>query len=64
MQEVRSPVCRQGSRVGSDQPMSPGARSGPNARRDSAPPQTKQATVKDGVLKILHKDAGPRQPAE
>lgn len=36
--EVRSPVCRPGSGVGSRQPMSPGARSMPtDTRRDAAP---------------------------
>jgi hypothetical protein len=35
-QEVRSPVCRPGSKVGSGQPTSPGARSNPShGRTDS-----------------------------
>jgi hypothetical protein len=37
--EVCSPVTRKGSKVGSGQPMSPGARSMPTDRRDSVPPQ-------------------------
>ena len=37
-QEVRSPVCRPGSKVGSGQPLSPGARSSPSlGRTDSIP---------------------------
>ena len=37
-QEVRSPVCRPGSKVGSSQPLSPGARSNPSrGRTDSIP---------------------------
>jgi hypothetical protein len=37
-QEVRSPVCRPGSKVGSGQPMSPGARSNSSrGRTDSIP---------------------------
>ena len=38
-QEVRSPVCRLGSKVGSGQPLSPGARSNPARRGDSVPKQ-------------------------
>jgi hypothetical protein len=47
--EVCSPVTRKGSKVGSNQPMSPGARSMPGAgdRRDSVPPQ--HGTVSRGA---------------
>jgi hypothetical protein len=42
-QEVRSPVCRPGSKVGSGQPISPGARSNPSRgsgpQTDFVPPQ-------------------------
>jgi hypothetical protein len=42
-QEVRSPVCRPGSKVGSGQPLSPGARSSPSrACADSVPEQKQQ----------------------
>jgi hypothetical protein len=41
--ETCSPVSRKGSKVGSDQPLSPGAQSNPSraggARFDSVPPQ-------------------------
>ena len=38
--EVNSPVSRKGSKVGSNQPMSPGARSDPGrGRTDSVPAQ-------------------------
>jgi len=37
--EVCSPVTRKGSKVGSGQPMSPGARSAPGERHDSVLPQ-------------------------
>jgi hypothetical protein len=41
--EVCSPVTRKGSKVGSGQPMSPGARSNPSrgdcGRQDSTPPR-------------------------
>jgi hypothetical protein len=41
--EVCSPVSMKGSKVGSGQPMSPGARSNPSARRgDSVPEPTHQ----------------------
>jgi hypothetical protein len=35
-QEVRSPVCRPGSKVGSGQPLSPGARSNPSRGRSDS----------------------------
>jgi hypothetical protein len=42
-QEVQSPVCRPGSKVGSGQPLSPGARTNPSRgtgpQADSIPPQ-------------------------
>ena len=41
-QEVQSPVTRKGSKVGSNQPLSPGARSNPSrggTQTDSVPPQ-------------------------
>ena len=48
-QEVRSPVCRPGSKVGSGQPLSPGARSSPSRgagpQTDSVPPQPPQMLV-------------------
>jgi hypothetical protein len=37
--DVCSPVSRKGSKVGSGQPLSPGARSAPGDRQDSVPPQ-------------------------
>jgi len=37
--DVCSPVSRKGSKVGSGQPLSPGARSAPGNRHDSVPPQ-------------------------
>ena len=37
--EVRSPISRVGSRVGSHQPLSPGARSSPSRAADSIPGQ-------------------------
>ena len=40
--EVRSPISRVGSKAGSGQPMSPGARGNPSARRDSVPEQEHQ----------------------
>ena len=40
-QEVRSPVCRPGSKVGSGQPMSPGARSNPSRGRTDLFPRTR-----------------------
>jgi hypothetical protein len=44
MAEVESPVTRKGSKVGSGQPMSPGARSNPSRgsgpQTDSVPPQS------------------------
>ena len=43
MAEVQSPVSRPGSKVGSNQPMSPGAKSSPSRSEgpkfDSIPPQ-------------------------
>jgi hypothetical protein len=43
MAEVESPVTRKGSKVGSNQPLSPGARSNPSRgsgpQTDSVPPQ-------------------------
>lgn len=43
MAEVQSPVSRRGSKVGSNQPLSPGARSDPGRAEgpkfDSVPPQ-------------------------
>jgi hypothetical protein len=39
VKEVVSPVTRRGSKVGSSQPLSPGARSAPGERHDSIPPQ-------------------------
>jgi hypothetical protein len=38
--EVCSPITRKGSKQGSDQPLSPGARSMPGATGDSVPQQT------------------------
>ena len=42
--EIESPVTRKGSKVGSNQPMSPGARSNPSRgggpQTDSVPPQS------------------------
>lgn len=38
-QEVRSPVCRPGSKVGSGQPLSPGARSNPSRGPSDSIPQ-------------------------
>jgi hypothetical protein len=41
--EVQSPVTRKGSKVGSGQPLSPGARSNPSrgpVSQDSVPPQS------------------------
>jgi hypothetical protein len=48
---VESPVTRKGSKVGSNQPMSPGARSMPGAgdRRDSVPAQPAPGTVSRGA---------------
>jgi hypothetical protein len=44
--EVCSPVTRKGSKVGSGQPLSPGARSNPShGRTDSIPPQPSYARV-------------------
>jgi hypothetical protein len=44
--EVCSPVSRPGSKVGSEQPLSPGARSNPSrGRSDSLPPQPTNARV-------------------
>jgi hypothetical protein len=47
--EVCSPVSRPGSKVGSGQPMSPGARSSPSRgagpQTDSVPPQPSNAGV-------------------
>jgi hypothetical protein len=44
--EVCSPVSRPGSKVGSGQPLSPGARSNPSrGRTDSIPPQPSHARV-------------------
>ena len=44
MAEVQSPVTRKGSKVGSNQPMSPGARTNPSRgsgpQTDSIPPQS------------------------
>ena len=37
--EVQSPVTRKGSKVGSNQPMSPGARSNPSRGRTNSIPQ-------------------------
>jgi hypothetical protein len=42
--EVRSPISRKGSAVGSGPPMSPGSRANPSARRDSVPEQEHQTT--------------------
>jgi hypothetical protein len=46
--EVRSPVCRPGSKVGSGPPLSPGARSSPSRgsgpQSDSIPPQPSNVT--------------------
>jgi hypothetical protein len=50
--EVCSPVSRKGSKVGSNQPLSPGARSNPSIlegpRFDSVPPQPARARVSMG----------------
>ena len=47
-QEVMSPVTRKGSKVGINQPMSPGARSnpsrGPGPQAYSVPPQPSSST--------------------
>jgi hypothetical protein len=44
--ETRSPISRKGSKAGSDQPISPGARSNPSraGARDSAEPEGKSET--------------------
>ena len=45
--EVVSPVTRKGSKVGSGQPLSPGARSSPSrgsVQSDSIPPQPSSST--------------------
>ena len=45
--EVQSPVTRKGSKVGSGQPLSPGARSNPSrgpVSQDSVPPQPSSST--------------------
>jgi hypothetical protein len=49
--EVCSPVSQPGSKVGSGQPLSPGARSMPGAgdRRGSVPPQPSHGTVSRGA---------------
>jgi hypothetical protein len=49
--EVCSPVSRPGSKVGSGQPLSPGARSMPGAgdRRDSVSPEPSHGTVSRGA---------------
>jgi hypothetical protein len=48
MAEVESPVTRKGSKVGSNQPMSPGAKSNPSCgsgpQTDSVPPQPSNTT--------------------
>jgi hypothetical protein len=57
--EVCSPVSRPGSKVGSGQPMSPGARSNPSrGRSDSLPQQHSHARVsrdaeEPAALKIM-----------
>jgi hypothetical protein len=38
-QEIQSPVTRKGSKVGSGQPLSPGARSNPSRGRSDSIPQ-------------------------
>jgi len=44
--EVVSPISRKGSKVGSGQPLSPGARSAPGQRGDSVPPQPTHGTTR------------------
>ncbi len=61
-QEVRSRVCRPGSKVGSGQPLSPGARSSPSrGRTDSIPAQPSYGasnhSAETGEVKI----AGPEE---
>jgi hypothetical protein len=48
--EVNSPVQRKGSKVGSSQPLSPGARSNPSRgeRIDVVPPQPTHGRVSHG----------------
>jgi hypothetical protein len=57
-QEVRSPVCRPGSKVGSGQPLSPGARSNPSGGRTystSARPSygASRHSAEPGEVKII-----------
>ena len=67
--EVCSPVSRKGSKVGSGQPLSPGARSHPNHAADSVPTQPKHGAspVKshsEGDLPASTKVEGPEPTRE
>jgi hypothetical protein len=54
VKEICSPVSRKGSKVGSGQPMSPGARSAPGKREtDSVPPQP------SGVRSTMSEEPAP-----
>jgi hypothetical protein len=58
MAEVQSPVSRPGSKVGSNQPMSPGARSNPSLgagpQTDSVPPQPSTSTSRHSEARAFH----------
>ena len=61
-QEVRSPVCRPGSKVGSGQPMSPGARSNPSrGRTDSIPARPSYGASRHGAEPGEVKITGPEE---
>jgi hypothetical protein len=65
--EVLSPVSRRGSKVGSGQPMSPGAKSAPG-RSDQAPshepePPLHERTVQQGAEPAAPGETGPAAAA-
>ncbi len=59
MAEVRSPVSRPGSKVGSGQPMSPGARSNPG-RTDAQRERPLDASPSSRIIK--HSEPAPGEP--
>jgi hypothetical protein len=60
--EVQSPVSRKGSKVGSGQPMSPGARSNPSrGRTDSIPARPSYGASRHSAEPAELKITGPEE---
>jgi len=54
--EVVSPISRKGSKVGSGQPMSPGARSAPSSRGDQGEPPAAEPQLQRRDRPAVHQE--------